>query len=108
MDHFDSKLQTWLDGAQAIINREYGNRAPTLVKEVGKRYIRIVRFREDINADGQRVVTDRSAYAFIDTTTGDVLKPDGWKGPAKHSRGNIFDDKNGLGMVGPWGMGTFR
>jgi hypothetical protein len=36
------------------------------------------------------------AWAFIDTTNGDVLKPAGYKGPAKHARGNIFDEFGGL------------
>lgn len=30
-----------------------------------------------------------SAYCFIDLSNGDILKPAGWKGPAKHARGNI-------------------
>lgn len=30
-----------------------------------------------------------SAYCFIDLTNGNILKPAGWKGPAKGARGNI-------------------
>jgi len=37
-----------------------------------------------------RLVTSRgSAFAFVDMTNGDILKPAGWKTPAKHARGNI-------------------
>jgi hypothetical protein len=47
-----------------------------------------------------RVVAERwsqkSVYCFIDNETGDVLKAANWKAPAKHARGNIFDDSNGL------------
>lgn len=31
-----------------------------------------------------------SVYAFVRLKTGDVFKPAGCKGPAKHARGNIF------------------
>ena len=61
----------------------------TLVAERGKRFIRIV-----AEGNGQR-----SAWAFVDMTNGDVLKADGWKGPAKGARGNIFDSHNGTGRV---------
>src|SRR5436189_184485 len=63
----------------------------TLRLERGKRYGRVVRIEA-----GQ---TSGSAHAFIDATNGDVLKPAGWKAPAKHARGNIFDDHGGLKYV---------
>ncbi len=103
MENFQQKLESWIAGAQKVIDAAYGDQAPTLIQEIGKRYIRIVRSRK---VNGQ--VVERSAYAFIDTTNGNVLKPDGWKGPAKHARGNILDEKNGLGMVGPYGMESLR
>lgn len=30
-----------------------------------------------------------SVHAFVDLTTGDLLMPAGWKGPAKGARGNL-------------------
>ena len=39
-----------------------------------------------------RILRDRSAFAFVDKKTGDVLKPASWSAPAKHARGNIFDE----------------
>jgi hypothetical protein len=32
---------------------------------------------------------------------GDLLKPQGWKSPAKHSRGNIFDGTDSWEYYGP-------
>lgn len=32
---------------------------------------------------------------------GDLLKPAGWQGPAKHSRGNIFDGTDSWEYYGP-------
>ena len=37
-----------------------------------------------------------------------VLLPASWKAPAKHARGNIFDDDNGLRTMGPYGPGYIR
>lgn len=34
----------------------------------------------------------RSVYCFIDRNNGDILKAASWKAPAKHARGNIFND----------------
>lgn len=31
----------------------------------------------------------RSAWAFVDKTTGEIFKPATWRAPAKHARGNI-------------------
>ena len=51
--------------------------------EIGKKYIRIVQFSP----------RSGSAFCFLDAD-GNVLKPDGWKRPAKGTRGNIFNDPN--------------
>jgi hypothetical protein len=49
-----------------------------------------------------------SVYAFIDATNGDVLKAASYKTPAKQSRGNIFDEHNGLKAMGPHGTAYLR
>ena len=70
---------------------------PTITIEEGKRYARIV------YSDG----CSRSAYGFIDMQTGDILKSAGWKGPAKHARGNINSEKP-LSCCGPYGVAYLR
>jgi hypothetical protein len=62
---------------------------PRLMAERGRRFVRIV----------SESPGNRFAWAFVDCTTGDVLKTASWKAPAKHARGNIFDDRNGCGRV---------
>ncbi len=113
-DTFDAKLATFVAGAQAIIDADVERQvddAPdyqaadieellkrTLSTEHGRRYVRVV-------------VSDkvqRSAFCFVDKTNGNVLKPASWKSPAKHARGNIFDDNNGLGLMGPYGPAYLR
>jgi len=39
-----------------------------------------------------KVVHDRSVYAFVEIATGDIYKPASWSAPAKHARGNIYND----------------
>lgn len=56
--------------------------------------------------DGHRyliITRDGSAHAFIDKTNGDILKPATYRAPAKHARGNIFADDNGMNCMGPYG-----
>jgi len=45
----------------------------------------------------------RSAWGFLDTQTGDILKTAGWKTPAKGARGNIFDADYGISHLTPYG-----
>ena len=35
-----------------------------------------------------------SVHAFIDKKTGDVFKPAGWRGPAKHVRYNLLEENS--------------
>jgi len=51
--------------------------------EIGKKFIRIVQYDP----------SSGSAFCFLDAD-GNVLKPDGWKRPAKGIRGNILNDPN--------------
>ena len=97
------QVQAFVDRCQAIIDRYMQERFPTLARETlsidpGHRYYKIVKV-----AHGQR-----SVYAFIDSTNGDVLKPATWRAPAKHARGNLFDEKQGMGWMGPYGPAYLR
>ena len=63
-----------------------------------KRYVRIV-----VSIDAST-----RAFVFIDIETGEVLKTGGWKKPAitKTKRGNIFDERNGLRHISPYGVSS--
>jgi hypothetical protein len=69
----------------------------TMWAEDLQRYVRVWTRYE---TDGDR----GSAFAFVDKETGELLKPDGWKKPAKGSRGNLRDC-SWLLMTGPYGVG---
>jgi len=42
-----------------------------------------------------KVIVDRAAHSFVDMETGDIYKPAGWNGRAKHVRGSILSETNG-------------
>lgn len=95
------RLDRWLWSAQDLINKNYAtnfnNLTPSMLEmSDGRRYIRV-----DVINDGGR--GQRSVFAFIDKNTGDILKPAGYKAPAKHARGNLFDTEGGLGKLTPYG-----
>jgi hypothetical protein len=94
---FDAKLALFLDGVRAKIDAYwtacgYTHTRPMIETMEGQRYIRIV--SADKKADGSYL--SRSCWGFIDKTNGDVLKSGGWKAPAKHPRGNIFNTEFAL------------
>mgnify|MGYP003626674204 CR=1 FL=1 len=71
----------------------------------GGRYLRIV---SGMRTAAGELTDQRSAFAFIDTRTGNVLKPAGWRGPAKHARGNVFAVDGGISCVGAHGIAHRR
>lgn len=104
----DRRIAAFVAGAQEIINghfaANYSSLKPTnLTVERGpERHTRIVA-TQHLRAGEQRYV-----WAFIDQTTGDVLRPAGWKGPAEGARGNVFDEDTGLTGVTPYGPPYLR
>ena len=98
---FATALTSFVALAQAKIDAGYTSLPeyhPTLsIGPRGRRYARIVR------TDGG---TSRSVHCFVDRTNGNVLKAAGWKGPAKHARGNIFNADGGSSGVSQYG-GTY-
>jgi len=57
-----------------------------LLVNKGRRYDKII--QEDVGKDHNH----RRVWAFIDKTNGDILKAATWNKPAKHARGNIYED----------------
>jgi hypothetical protein len=78
---------------------------PLLSVERGRRYLRIV---STVRTAAGELTDQRSAFAFVDTKTGNVLKPASWRGPAKHARGNVFAVDGGISCVGAYGIAHCR
>jgi hypothetical protein len=100
------RLDRWLWTAQDLVNKYYASSFPNLTPSLlemsdGRRYIRV-----DCICNGGS--GQRSVWAFIDKKTGDILKAAGYKAPAKHARGNLFDGTNGIGHLTPQGPAYLR
>lgn len=101
MNDFKAASESWLAAVQAIINENYAKSFPNLTPSLltfdtgGIKYIRVI-----VTTDGGK--GQRSSFAFLEVSTGNVLKCAGWKTPAKHARGNIYTPEQGTGC-GPYG-----
>lgn len=87
---FDAALAAFLKYANELQAGQYDGKLPddTITADAGgKKYLRIVR-----NNYGDP--KSRSAFCFIEIATGNVLKADGWKAPAKGVRGSIYTPEN--------------
>ena len=69
----------------------------TFTVDFGRKFARIVRHDAGL-----------SVYCFVDMTNGDVRKAASWKTPAKHARGNINDDSQGMSAMTPYGAVYMR
>lgn len=101
-------LETFRSSVEKLMNynlaQMYGSRQPwsdyVVTLEAGKKFIRVVR-QEKRRDTGE--IHGRSVYCFIQIDNGDILKAAGWKAPAKHARGSVFN-ANILEGCGPYGV----
>jgi hypothetical protein len=96
---FGRAIETFFEGVKRISNQYMDANFPSLTKPVFE--------LEELNVRW-RITRDRSAFCFVDKATGNVLKAASWSAPAKHARGNIFDESNGLAKIGPYGPAYLR
>ena len=103
---FEEALTVWMEKVQTMLNTHYSKNFPTLdvpklVKAGGTKYLKIN--NEYMGGSDLKPEKRTSIYAFIEVATGNVLKPQTWKAPAKHARGNIYDE-SGVACCGPYGV----
>ncbi len=104
-EKFGNALRVFVEGCQNIhtdyMARDFPNTTPDeITSKIGKRYAKIIRTR--VAGDGG------SVHCFVDMTNGDVLRAASWKAPAKHARGNIFDEHDGLKNMNEYGPAYLR
>ena len=97
-----ARIGLFISKLQALYDQHYAEHFNALLSPRiefdlgGVKYLRVTvtqRYEKDgVVSDGQR-----SVYCFIDLRTGDILKAEGWKGPAKGPRGNIFNEDCDVG-----------
>jgi hypothetical protein len=100
---FQTSLDNFCKLLQDKINEHYKKdfavlTPPTITVDIGSKYIRIVRNENNANCS-----PSRSVWGFVNRANGDILKAAGWKAPAKHARGSIYnqDPWQGMGVYGP-------
>lgn len=92
---FEKSLASFIVGCKAI-SEKTTQRTVNFETTDGPRYVKVIRLDQ------------RSVHCFVEKSTGNVLKADGWTKPAKHARGNIYDQNNGLDSMGPYGAAYLR
>ena len=90
--------------AQGVVNDYFAkyfpkNTVPQIGFTDGPKYTRY--FKED-------GPNNRSAYCFVEKSTGNILKADGWKRPAKGARGNIHTAQHGAEFINWHGAAYLR
>lgn len=90
-DKIKKAVDQWiidLDQYQKDYYKRMGYKLPSDVHGVveGKRYFKVTTTTH--GGEGQR-----SVFAFVDKSNGDIFKPAGWNTPAKGARGNVLNDK---------------
>lgn len=86
---FAVMLARFVAELQLMINEHFAKGYPNLtpsrieIDPKGRKFVRLW------SVDGGH--NGRSAFCFVERSTGNVFKPATWKAPAKHSRGNISE-----------------
>jgi hypothetical protein len=87
---YDVSLAAYID----LVSRLHARYAETITVEPGTSFDKIV----NTMSNGQRSVhsfiakKDKTTKSLGNVKVGDIMKAATWKQPAKHARGNIFDD----------------
>jgi hypothetical protein len=106
--NYENTLDSFMKECQVLVDdhmKQYSwGQKLTITK--GRRYDKIV--SEDVGHNFQ--TGSCIVWAFVDKTNGDILMPEGWKKPAKHARGNIYDEDRMLFVnhSGPAYMNTIK
>ena len=99
---FDVRFLAFFEGLKAKFPGDFFDTVS------GKRYVKVRHAIRASHPDIPAPTKAESVYAFVDKTTGDVLKPAGHSAPAKHARGNIFKDDFGLKCCGKFSVAYLR
>lgn len=102
-----TKIDDWLKLCQELVDNQINQTTKsyrvTLRKDGNPRkYQRIVSEYLPNPNSNYRGSKSTHAWAFINLDTGDVLLPKSWDSPAKHPRGNLYDQQNGMSMITSW------
>jgi hypothetical protein len=104
----ETEIKNFCVWVQEYIDTHTTNTSPVLMKNgryqeisysLGKKYAKIIT-QIKTNSTLEFTSSQRSVYCFVDMTSGNILKPDSWKTPSKHSRGHISNPAEALTPYG--------
>lgn len=112
-DNFNSAINDFLDYCDKMRELWYNKLSPSkdskwfhkIFVVNGSKYVKLVSAADIFEKYKQVKDSDfhsKSAWAFIDKSNGDILKPASFSAPAKHTRANIYK-KETWGNVGVFG-----
>lgn len=106
------EIEAFQTACQAVVDAHHTENFPTQYSRLdlseGRRYFKLISCSGMVGISVQGEESSKSAWCFVDKDNGDVLKPADWKKPAKHARGNLRDESQGLGSIGPYGPAYLR
>jgi hypothetical protein len=96
-DEIEARMQVFVSTIQQKINEHFAAtyehvNAPEIYITAGTRFFKVCKRDHPNEKSG-------SVYCFVERETGAIYKAAGWNMPAKHARGNIFDDGCGWGSA---------
>lgn len=91
---FQVALDKFISHVNTVINE-----GSHITIDHGKRYVKLI-----ITSKYE----DKSVYGFVDKTNGDILKAASWKVPAKHARGNIYDENTYASAATTYGISYLK
>jgi hypothetical protein len=104
----ENAVRGYVAGAQELINAKFAASYPNIVAMGGVPVLSVefaVKYAKVFNNEHGRKT---SIFAFINMENGDILKPATYKTPAKHARGNVFEDNYGLQHTTAYGPNYLR
>lgn len=93
-EKFLARLNEFTAALQKMVNEHFAQNLsnltpPEIVVMNGSKNVRVVR----------KEPHTRSVHCFINKETGDIYKAAGWAAPAKHARGNIYNQDMMTGVT---------
>lgn len=100
-----NQLEDFINACQDVVTTHYNDNydrlpVPQIHFTGGHTFLQI---RRDNSAFCFIAAKDGSSQALGDYKKGDIFKPASYKKPAKHARGNLNDDFNGMKNISAYG-----
>jgi hypothetical protein len=81
------------DMREAYYKKQFSQSSDPLTYSIGKKYLKVFLLNRETGKPA-------SVWCFVDSK-GDIFKAASWSRPAKHARGNLWQNKILMGPYGP-------